>query len=270
MNHVWLRHFGQAIVPSVFDFGRNGRQPSHPALLDWLAAEFMEQKWSMKAMHRLIVTSNTYRMASTTDPANAALDRDNRFLWRMPPHRIEAEAVRDCVFYVAGKLDLTMGGPDIDQQQGLTIPRRSIYFRHAAEKQMEFLKIFDSADVYECYRRKTSIMPQQALALVNSELTLRNARLLARSLATSPGGSDPDRFIRAAFERILTRKPTAQELADCLSFLEERTISYTNEKAQIANANDPECKQPAVVPALRAKENLVHVLLNHHDFVTIK
>ncbi|HEV3238068.1 MAG TPA: hypothetical protein VGZ25_13850, partial [Gemmataceae bacterium] len=80
----------------------------------------------------------------------------------------------------------------------------------------------------------------------------------------------PDRFIRAAFERILTRKPTAQELADCMSFLEERTISYTNEKAQIANTNDPECKQPAIVPALRAKENLVHVLLNHHDFVTIK
>src|SRR5207244_7213100 len=81
MNHVWLRHFGQAIVPSVFDFGRNGRPPSHPALLDWLAAEFMDRGWSMKAMHRLIVTSVAYRLASTPDDANLALDRDNQYLW---------------------------------------------------------------------------------------------------------------------------------------------------------------------------------------------
>jgi hypothetical protein len=269
MNHIWLRHFGQAIVPSVFDFGRNGRQPSHPALLDWLAAEFMEQTWSIKAMHRLIVTSNTYRMASTSDEASAALDRDNKFLWRMPPHRIEAEAVRDCVFYVAGKLDLTVGGPDIDQQLGLTVPRRSIYFRHAAEKQMEFLKIFDSADVYECYRRKTSVMPQQALALVNSELTLRHARLLARFLAASKEGSDPGQFTTTVFDRILSRKPTSEELADCVAFLQERTASYSKESSH-PPTSDPECKQPAVVPHMRARENLVHVLLNHHDFVTVK
>src|SRR5207244_1927121 len=111
MNHVWLRHFGQAIVPSVFDFGRNGRPPSHPALLDWLAAEFMERGWSMKAMHKLIVTSSAYRMASTPDATNAALDRDNKYLWRFVPRPLEAEAVRDCVFYVAGKLDPAMGGP---------------------------------------------------------------------------------------------------------------------------------------------------------------
>jgi hypothetical protein len=270
MNHIWLRHFGQAIVPSVFDFGRNGRPPSHPALLDWLAAEFMEQKWSMKAMHKLIVTSNAYRMASTTDPANMAIDRDNKFLWRVPPHRIEAEVVRDCVFYVAGNLDLTMGGPDIDQHQGLTIPRRSMYFRHAAEKQMEFLKVFDSPDVYECYRRKTSVMPQQALALVNSELTLEHARLLARFLVATKEASDPDKFTLTVFERILTRSPTSEELADCLAFIKERTASYSKESAHGATAGDPEGKQPSPDPAIRARENLVHVLLNHHDFVTVK
>src|SRR5260370_27818085 len=81
MNHVWLRHFGQAIVPSVFDFGRNGRPPSHPALLDWLAAEFMKRGWSQKAIHRLIVTSAAYRQASTPDEANLVLDRDNTYLW---------------------------------------------------------------------------------------------------------------------------------------------------------------------------------------------
>ena len=96
MNHVWLRHFGQAIVPSVFDFGRNGRPPSHPALLDWLAAEFMERGWSMKAMHRLILTSSAYRMATTADAANAAIDRDNVYLWRMPSRRTVSTASIPC------------------------------------------------------------------------------------------------------------------------------------------------------------------------------
>ena len=85
VNHVWLRHFGQALVPSVHDFGRNGRPPSHPALLDWLAAEWMERGWGMKQLHRLIVTSSAYRMDSTPDEANLALDRDNRYLWRVAP-----------------------------------------------------------------------------------------------------------------------------------------------------------------------------------------
>src|SRR5205823_14039671 len=95
VNHVWLRHFGRAIVPSVFDFGRNGRPPSHPALLDWLAVEFMERDWRMKEMHKLIVTSAAYRRGSTPDTANAALDPDNRYLWRYAPRRVEAEVVRD-------------------------------------------------------------------------------------------------------------------------------------------------------------------------------
>ncbi len=98
-------------------------------------------------MHRLIVTSNAYRMASTSDPVNAGIDKDNTYLWRMPSRRMEAEVVRDCLFYLAGNLDLRMGGADIDCKQGLTVPRRSIYFRHAAEKRMEFLAIFDGPGV---------------------------------------------------------------------------------------------------------------------------
>ena len=184
VNHLWGRHFGRAIVPSVNDFGRNGQRPSHPALLDWLAAELMERGWSMKAIHRLIVTSATYRQDSKPDPADLARDPDNVFLWRWTPRRAEAEVVRDCLFAVAGSLDSTMGGPDIDHQAGLTVPRRSLYFQHAAEKQMEFLQIFDAAGVTECYRRKESILPQQALALANSDLSLRQARRLARTLST--------------------------------------------------------------------------------------
>src|SRR4051794_11432365 len=153
VNHVWLRHFGQAIVPSVFDFGRNGRAPSHPALLDWLAAEFMDKNWSMKHLHHLIVTSSAYRLASTPDEHDLRIDRDNKYVWRMAPRRAEAEVVRDAISHVAGQLDLKRGGPDITFTEGLTVNRRSLYFRSAAEKQMEFLSIFDGPSVIECYER---------------------------------------------------------------------------------------------------------------------
>jgi hypothetical protein len=267
VNHIWLRHFGQAIVPTVFDFGRNGRPPSHPALLDWLAAEFMARNWSMKELHRLIVTSSTYRMASTTDPVNTALDRDNVYLWHMPSRRMEAEVVRDCLFYVAGKLDPARGGPEIDQHQGLVVPRRSLYFRHAAEKQMEFLKIFDGPAVSECYQRKESVMPQQALALVNSELTMKHARLLARELAARVG-SDAEAFTTSAFERVLARSPAKAEKAECLAFLIDQVNRYRQRKAAIFSVSDPGV--PAADAELRARENLVHVLMNHNDFVTIR
>jgi hypothetical protein len=267
VNHIWLRHFGRGIVPSVFDFGRNGRPPSHPALLDWLAAEFMDRGWRMKPLHRLLVTSSTYRTASTPDAADAALDRDNVYLWRTTPRRVEAEVVRDCVFYVSGRLDLTPGGPDIDQNLGLTVPRRSLYFRHAAEKQMEFLKLFDAPGVTECYQRKESILPQQALALVNSELTLRHARVLARELAAK--GADPDAFTAAAYERVLSRPPTGAERAECVRFLEEQARRHAAAPTAPAPP-DADGKAPAADPAQRARENLVHVLMNHHDFVTIR
>jgi hypothetical protein len=267
MNHVWLRHFGQAIVPSTFDFGRNGRQPSHPALLDWLAAEFMARDWSLKAMHRLIVTSSTYRLDSTPDTDSLSRDRDNKYLWRFAPRRAEAEVVRDSIFFVAGRLDLAQGGPEIPHPQGLTVPRRSLYFQSASEKQMEFLQLFDVASVNECYERQHAIVPQQALALANSELTRKHSRLLARTLA-STAGPDPA-FIKAAFETVLTRAPTAAELSECAVFLQQQTDHFRQAKLPPA-ADSSDGRAPAADPALRARENLVHVLLNHHDFVTIR
>ena len=106
VNHIWLRHFGAALVPTVFDFGLNGAAPWHPQLLDWLAVEFMESGWSMKHMHRLIVTSQAYRRDSfATSPENLARDVDNVYLWRMNARRMEAEIVRDSVLAVSGGLD---------------------------------------------------------------------------------------------------------------------------------------------------------------------
>jgi hypothetical protein len=277
VNHIWLRHFGQALVPSVFDFGRNGRPPSHPALVDWLACELQGEPprsggppWSMKHVHRLIVTSATYRQASAFDPACAAIDRDNVYLWRVAPHRLEAEVVRDNALYVAGRMDLRFSGPDIDYKLGMTVNRRSLYFRHAAEKQMEFLKLFDAASVTECYQRKESIIPQQALALFNSELTIRAARLLARDLAKHH--SAPAEFITAAFERTLSRSPTSTERDECLAFLEEqrKTHAQTAGTGPAARPTDADGRSPAADPMLRAYENLVQVLLNHHEFVTVR
>jgi hypothetical protein len=248
MNHIWLRHFGQGIVPTPSDFGRNGRPPSHPQLLDWLAAEFMGQGWSMKTMHRLIITSSTYRMASTPDEANAEIDPDNVYLWRMPSRRMEAELVRDNLLYASGDLDAAMGGPDIDHKLGLTSKRRSLYLRIAAEKEVEFLKIFDGPSVTECYLRRPTVVPQQALALANSGLTLSQAKRLAERLANECGKDDA-KFVAQAFRRILAREPRPDELRLCTTFLNEQGKQF---------------------PPGRARENLIAVLFNHNDFVTIR
>ncbi len=247
MNHIWLRHFGRGIVATPENFGTNGARPSHPALLDWLAAEFMEGGWKMKAMHRMLVTSSTYRMASTPDEADAKADADDLDLWRMPARRMEAELVRDNLLYVCGNLDLTPGGPDIDHMQGLTSKRRSIYLRTAPEKEVEFLKIFDGPSVNECYQRHPTVMPQQSLALANSELTRAQSKLLAKRLTDETAGSD-EAFVRGAFERVLARAPTAEEVKTCLGFLK---------------ANAPP-------DAARLRENLILVLFNHNDFVSIR
>lgn len=252
MNHVWLRHFGRGIVPTPTDFGRGGRPPSNPELLDWLAAEFMARGWSFREMHRLLVTSSTYRMASTPDEANAAIDPDNEFLWRMNSRRLEAEAVRDSLLFAAGGLDSTMGGPEIDHELGLVSKRRSIYLRLAAEKEVEFLRIFDGPMVTECYERRPSVMPQQALALANSELALREATTLAGQLAAS--SDDEESFVTQAFRRVLARAPQAEETELCREFLEAREP-------------DSEASADALQ---RRRSHLILVLFNHNDFVTVR
>jgi len=239
VNHVWMRHFGSALVPTTFEFGHNGRTPTHPELLDWLAVEFMKEGWSLKKLHRLLVTSAAYRRDSTSDPAGLAKDPENRLLWRMNVRRMEAEAVRDSVLFLAGSLDLSRGGPELDQSAALTTNRRSLYYRHALEKQAEFLRLFDAANVSECYERSESIIPQQALALANSSLVEANARTLAKKLP-----ADPEAFVAAAFETILGREPKPQEQEECRRFLLEA--------------------------GAKGRDGLVHVLFNHNDFVTIR
>jgi hypothetical protein len=256
-------------VPTEFDFGKNGQPPTHPALLDWLAAEFMDHGWSMKHLHRLLVTSTAYRMSSAGTPAGDAADPDDRWLWHQRPRRLEAEAVRDSVLAVAGQLDLTAGGPDIDHNLGQTVRRRSLYFRHGPEKEMEFLALFDAANVTECYRRSESVIPQQALALANSPLSLAMSRTLAAALTRE--SPSPEAFIEAAFEQILARTPTGPERAECSKFLVEQSALLSGAKSLTAfTAGPPSQVPPAADPNQRARESLVHVLMNHTDFVTIR
>jgi hypothetical protein len=187
----------------------------------------------------------------------------------MNSRRLEAEAVRDNLLYVSGSLDLTRGGPDIDHKLGLTSKRRSIYLRLAAEKEVEFLKIFDGPSVTECYERKPSVVPQQALALANSELALAQARLLARELSAGTEG-DSIRFASLAFRRILARRPSQDEAQLCADFLSLHTERAERQHELMPASLKVDEQKVSPDPARRARENLVLVLMNHNDFVTVR
>jgi mono/diheme cytochrome c family protein len=273
INHMWGRHFGKLLVPTPSNFGLSGKPPTHPALLDWLATELVDKNWKMKSIHRLMVTSSTYRMrSSTADPKNSnlAVDADNRYLWRMNSRRIEAEAVRDSLLQVAGQLDTTlMGGPELDETRDQDFYRRSIYFRHSSESQVVFLKLFDAATPEECYERNESIVPQQALALANSRLSYNLARVLTHRLTSR--ANSPDAFIATAFETVLGRPPSATELTESKQFLTEQAQFYR----QPGTVTPPPLRKegdapPATDPDLRAEESFVHVLFNRNEFVTIR
>ncbi|HTM54162.1 MAG TPA: DUF1553 domain-containing protein [Pirellulales bacterium] len=274
INHMWMRHFGSPLVPTVFDFGLNGKRPTHPALLDWLAVELMDQGWRMKPIHRMIVTSAAYRMQSTSiDASNRARDPENQYLWRMNPHRLEAEAVRDATLAVADSLDFSMRGPELDESKGLAATRRSLYFRGSKEKKVPFLDAFDRPNVVDCYRRSETIVPQQALAMVNSSLTITQSRKLAGILRDSLGAhaENDEMFVNAAFERLLCRPAKQDECKTALDFLvaQARELAAPDKLTRFTSGEENSLA-PAADPHTRARENLVHVLLNHNDFLTVR
>ena len=260
VNHIWARHLGTPLVRTVFDFGRKGTPPADPELLDWLAAEFMESGWSMKHLHRLIVTSSAYRMSSSLagGGANAAKDSDNTFLWRRVPIRLEAEAVRDAILSLTGNLDLTRGGPPIPAAEQEVSKRRSLYFFHSNNDRNLFLTTFDEAAVKECYRRDQSIVPQQALALMNSKLVLDASSQIAARLSQddAPGQSQSAdaAFVRRAFAAVLGIVASEAEVAASSKALE-------NWRKQESASSDK---------AVPARANFVWALLNHNDFVTLR
>ncbi len=231
VNRVWHYHFGKGLVDTPNDFGRMGSQPTHPELLDWLAVTFQEQNGSLKWLHRLIVTSAVYRQSSQYNPRFAAIDGDNRYLWRMNRTRLDAEEIRDAVLVAAGKLDRTMGGPSVQQfnmKPGVHVTpvvdyagfdvdrpenyRRSVYrfiFRTLPDPLMEALDCPDSSQLTPA--RTVSVTPLQALAMLNDKFMVRMSEHLATR--ASHASADSANQVRAVYRFALGREPTTRESA---------------------------------------------------------
>ena len=241
-NRVWHYHFGRGLCDTPSDFGHMGGVPSHPELLDWLAAQLRDSGGALKPLHRLIVTSATYRQSSAHCSEPAALDPDNRLLWRMNRPRLDADTFRDTVLAVSGRLDLTACGPGVSHFKSSPGPqstpvldyavfdwdspgatRRSIYrvvWRGIADPFMETLDFPDMGLLSPV--RGFSASPLQSLALLNNEFVLRLSEHLAARVAQS--GTGTAEHVREAFRLALLREPTQEELADFTAIADQHTL----------------------------------------------
>ncbi len=253
VNRVWQYHFGRGLVDSPNDFGRMGQQPSHPELLDWLAAEFRDGGQSLKQLHRLIVLSATYRQSSADHAEYANVDGNNALLWRMNRRKLEAEAMHDSLLTVAGTLDLTMGGPgyfdfviekadhsphyeyalhDADDPKA---HRRSIYRCIVRSQPQPFLTALDCADPsMSVDKRNETVNALQALALRNNQLTIAMAKHFAARVAKI--SAEPEQQIAAAYRLALSRAPSAEESRALSAFAREQGL--VNACRVILNLNE--------------------------------
>lgn len=230
VNRLWQWHFGMGLVETANDFGRAGTPPSHPELLDWLAAEFVESGWSIKHLHRLIVLSSTYRQSSTVRPGAAEIDGDARLLWRFPSRRLEAEAIRDSILSVSGRLNLSTGGSgyNLFKQRGGTAGftpiestteesrRRMIYAYKVRMEREAVFGAFDCPDAGQSMpRRRQSTTPIQALNLFNSQFTHDESEALAQRFETN-GPESPEERVRRAWLLFYSRNPDPREAADAI------------------------------------------------------
>ncbi|MBM3810054.1 MAG: DUF1553 domain-containing protein [Acidimicrobiia bacterium] len=240
VNRIWQGHFGQGLVATPNDFGRQGELPVHPELLDWLAVRFREEGYSIKQMHRLIMQSAAYRMSSMAVEANQKIDPRNQYFWRMNRRRLEAEAVRDAVLAASGTLNREAGGPAVvvplsqeerlgmrDASQWPVSPdpaehaRRSVYLLVKRSFRLPMLEAFDAPDpAQSCARREEWTVAPQALALMNSAFTSTQADAMAASLR----GLSPGEQVLQAFLRTLGRRPTEEERAKALAFVERNKL----------------------------------------------
>jgi hypothetical protein len=241
VNRLWHHHFGTGLVDTPSDLGKNGAKPTHPELLDWLASELQDpthppppkgegetKPWSLKHLHRLIVTSATYRQSSANRPDAFAKDAQCRLLWRYPPRRAEAEAIRDAVLFVSGKLDLSMGGPGFDLFEPnanyvkVYTPKREFgptEFRRMVYQQKPRMQLDDTFGAFDCPdagqiapKRNVSTTPLQALNLLNSGFMVQQAGYFAERVAKNAGTS-AEAQVKRAFALAFQRQPSAKELA---------------------------------------------------------
>jgi hypothetical protein len=240
-NRVWQHHFGVGLVPTPDDFGRQGQPPTHPELLDYLASEFVRGGWRVKPLHRLILTSETYRQASRPHPDSAAIaataDPQNRLMHRANVRRLEAEAVRDGILAVSGRLDRTVGGPGVpphlsEHMTGRGRPtasgpvdgggRRSVYQQIRRNFLPPLLTAFDYPTPFTTIGRRTvSNVPAQALALLNNPFVVEQAGRWADAVLRGPERSAADR-VRRMYAEAFARRPTADELAAATEYVADR------------------------------------------------
>jgi hypothetical protein len=238
VNRVWQFHFGRGIVRSPSDFGAMGDPPTHPALLDWLARELIEGGWRLKPLHRLIMTSSTYRTSSRCEGRGAEVDPQNDLFWRADLRRIEAEAIRDAVLSTSGRLNLKMGGPSVfppipaQVLHGQSRPgdgwgksepsessRRSVYVFVKRSLPLPILEVFDSADTGQtCSRRNVTTIAPQALSMLNSEFLAGESRSFAERVLRE-AGSDPRAQVERAYRLALARAPSPSEAGTAAALL---------------------------------------------------
>jgi hypothetical protein len=222
VNRVWGWHFGKPLVDTPSDFGTQGESPSHPQLLDDLAARFVASGWSLKWLHREIMSSAAYRQASRPRPDAVKLDPANRLLWRMNPRRLDIEAYRDCILQAAGSLDLRSGGPSIDLDQ-LTNRRRTVYARISRGRTNSLLQLFGFPEpTMHSPGRQTNTTPLQQLFVMNSAFMRDQAAALAESVSKEP---DRHAKVRALYRKVLARDPSDREFALADEFLAAGTMT---------------------------------------------
>ena len=250
-NRIWQYHFGRGIVRTSNDFGTMGKAPTHPALLDWLASELIAQGWSVKAMHRLILTSNTYRMSSVGHPDALAADPENDLFWRFDMRRLEAEEVRDTMLAVNGSINLKLGGPHVfppmpeavlatsstpDRVWGKSPAeehtRRSIYTHVKRSLKDPLLADFDMADTESsCAVRFVTTQPTQALNLLNSEFVNAQAEVLAKHV-DAEGAANLRTKVWLVLNKVTQRVPDDDEVDRGLGFITEMREAYGHDEAR--------------------------------------
>ena len=250
VNRLWRQHFGQGLVPSSNDFGSQGERPTHPELLDWLASEFVKGGWRLKSLHRLILLSSVYQQSGEINAAAAGLDPDNHLWARRPARRLEAEAIRDALLQLGGKLDLKMYGPSESSNES---GRRSVYLRVKRSELVPFMTMFDAPEPNQSVGdRGNTTVPTQALAVMNSAFVQDlAAAFLKRIMATEPTSNEA--VISKAYELALGRLPEPQEM--------QRMSAFIGQQMQLLGE-----KPDARHQALRA---FCHALLCLNEFIYI-
>jgi Protein of unknown function (DUF1553)/Protein of unknown function (DUF1549) len=284
VNRIWQYHFGTGIVGTPSNFGVRGERPTHPELLDWLASEFVRHGWSIKYLHRLILTSNTYQQASGYREAAAQLDPEDSLLWRFPRQRLEGETIRDSALAISGLLNTKMGGPSIfpELPTGMPTPtggwnvnqeaeernRRSIYIFVRRNVRYPMFDAFDMPDPHEsCPRRNVTTSSIQALTLLNSKPTLEWAQGFAgRVLETA--GPDHRQQIKTAFRLAYGRLPDEEELKTVETFFHRQGEILAARRAKGEElALPPKFPSSGDVVQAAALVDLCHTLINMDEFV---